>query len=167
MMSSIGEAWIYAGNCPVCQCGLRRVRVCQGGDDGQPLHGYVMCDDCETMWMSPDLHSPRSFPDSDAPACPICQQPLFGSQARWARPIDLVELGWEGQCIVEPMQTPATDNHDLLEPDDLAVDLDSPEPLPVHHHDLHGNHESPAEQLAEVAPQLDQADEAAEPKPGC
>ncbi len=118
------------------------------------------------MWREPDVHSPHSFPDSEAPACPICGQPLFGQQARWATLDDVVELGWHNQCIIEPIHS-STSSDDLLEPDDLAVDLDSPEPLPVHHHDLHGNHETPSEQLAEVTPQLDLADEQSEPKPGC
>ena len=166
MTSGSTEAWIYVGNCPICQCGLRRVRACAGSGGKQKLHGYILCDDCETMWLEPDVHSPHSFPDSESPACPICNQPLFGDQARWASVEDLETLGWQNQCVVEPMQV-ATMPEDLLDPDDLALDLDSPEPLPVHHHDQHGNHEAPKDQLAEVTPQLDRSDENSEPKPGC
>ncbi len=166
MTSSSTDAWIYAGNCPICQCGLRRVRVCSGVAGSGQLHGYILCDDCETLWLEPDVHSPHTFPDSEAPACPICQQPLFGPQSRWASMHDLAVLGWEDQCTVEPIAS-TTGTEDLLEPDDLVIDLDSPEPLPVHHHDLHGNHELPKDQLAEVTPQLDRTDESSEPKPGC
>lgn len=166
MSSGASEAWIYVGNCPICQCGLRRVRVCAGSHGAGQVHGYILCDDCETMWLEPDVHSPHSFPDSESPSCPVCGQPLFGAQARWATVNDLTELGWDKQCIVEPI-LPITHPVDLVEPDDLALDLDSPEPLPVHHHDLHGNHELPKDQLAEVTPQLDRLDETSEPKPGC
>lgn len=166
MTSGETEAWIYVGNCPICQCGLRRVRACGGDGGNSSLHGYILCDDCETMWLEPDVNSPHSFPDSESPSCPVCGQPLFGSQARWASISELVEFGWQNQCIVEPTQS-ALHPDDLLDPDDLAVDLDSPEPLPVHHHDLHGNHEAPKDQLAEVIPQLDRVDEKSEPKPGC
>lgn len=166
MTSSETEAWIYAGNCPICQCGLRRVRACTGRAHEAELHGYILCDDCETLWLEPDVNSPHSFPDSESPACPVCNQPLFGNQARWATPSDLDQLGWHNQCIVEPIQS-SGQLEDLLDPADFAVDLDSPEPLPVHHHDLHGDHESPQDQLAEVTPQLDRSDEKSEPKPGC
>lgn len=166
MTTSATDAWIYVGNCPICQCGLRRVRACSGVSHSAKLHGYILCDDCETMWLEPDPQSPHSFPDSESPACPVCGQPMFGPQARWATVEDLVQLGWHDQCIVEPMHL-AHGPEDLLDPDDLAVDLDSPEPLPVHHHDLHGNHLLPKDQLAEVTPQLDRSDEKAEPKPGC
>ncbi len=160
------DAWIYVGNCPICQCGLRRVRACTGSANNPSLHGYILCDDCETLWLEPDVHSPHQYPDSDVPACPVCQQPLFGPQARWATLQDVQTLGWQAQCIIEPVAS-STSPEDLLDPDDLAIDLDSPEPPPVHHHDNHGNHELPAEQLAEVSSQLDRPDEAAEPKPGC
>ncbi len=166
MNSTNQDAWIYIGNCPVCQCGLRRVRACTGSHANPGLHGYVLCDDCETLWMEPDVHSPHHFPDSDSPKCPICSQPLFGSQARWATQADLMELDWLDQCTIEPFSRPAVDD-DLLDPEDVAFDLDSPAPIPVHHHDAHGNHDSPADQLAEVTPQLDRSDERAEPKPGC
>lgn len=116
--------------------------------------------------MEPDVHAPHSFADTESPACPVCGQPLYGSQAHWATLNDLIQLGWEQQCIVEPV-TAVNHAEDLLDPDDLALDLDSPAPLPVHHHDLHGNHESPKDQLAEVIPQLDRMDETSEPKPGC
>lgn len=164
--TSTTDAWIYVGNCPICQCGLRRVRACTGSHAQPGLHGYILCDDCETLWMEPDVQSKHVYPDSDSPCCPVCQQPLFGTQARWANEQDLWELGWHAHCTIEPIRKPVHDD-DLLDPEDIAIDLDAPEPPPVHHHDGHGDHESPAEQLAEVQPQLDRQDESAEPKPGC
>lgn len=160
------EAWIYAGNCPICGCGLRRLRACSGASATPGLHGYILCDDCETMWLEPDVRSPHSFPDAESPACPVCGQPLFGPQARWASLQDLYEIGWQDECVVEPMNRVEAGD-DLLEPEDFAADLDAPEPIPVHHRDQHGNHDEPSKQIAEVMPQLDRGDEAAEPKPGC
>ncbi len=101
MTSQTPDAWIYVGNCPICQCGLRRVRVCEGNQASQAVHGYIMCDDCETLWLEPSINSPRSFPDSESPACPVCQAPLFGPHARWANLSDVQLLGWHNQCTIE------------------------------------------------------------------
>ena len=55
---------------------------------------------------------------------------------------------------------------ELVEPDDIATDLDAPEPPTTHEQELRES-PSPAEQLADVSPQLDEPDEASEPRPGC
>ena len=166
MNFSATDAWVYVGNCPICQCGLRRVRACSGTPDAPHLHGYVLCDDCETLWRAPELESELPVSPTDACACPVCRQPLYGPQSRWATEQDLVELGWREQCIVEPARAAAGDE-DLLDPEDFATDLDSPEPPESHDHDLLGHNPTPAEQLADIAPQLDEPDEEAEPRPGC
>jgi hypothetical protein len=167
MNSSANDAWIYVSNCPICQCGLRRVRACAGPAEHPHLHGYVLCDDCETVWREPDVRSEHIFPDVETAACPVCREPLYGSQARWATEAEIVALGWREQCIVEPAHRLSIDE-DLLEPEDFATDLDAPEPPETHDQELVGHNISPAEQLAEVTPQIDGAeDESSEPKPGC
>lgn len=118
--------WIFVGNCPICQCGLRRVRACRGPDEMGPIHGYILCDDCETLWLQPDVSSAHAYPDVEAPACPVCRMPLYGAQARWASEKDLVELGWREQCVVEPAYV-AGARVDQFEPD--GVD-ESSEPRP-------------------------------------
>jgi hypothetical protein len=166
MNLSATDAWIYVGNCPICQCGLRRVRVCSGSPERPHLHGYVLCDDCETLWREPSLGSAQALPENELPACPVCRLPLYGPQARWATEQDLVELGWRDQCVVEPVRA-VGDHEDLLDPEDFATDLDSPEPPETHDSDLIGHNLTPAEQLADITPQLDEPDEEAEPRPGC
>lgn len=61
-----------------------------------------MCDDCETLWLQPEVSSAQTFPDAESPCCPVCRAPLYGAQARWATEKDLTDLGWREQCIVEP-----------------------------------------------------------------
>lgn len=56
---------------------------------------------------------------------------------------------------------------DLLEPEDIATDLDAPAPLDLHGRDGSSEETAPREQLEEVTPQIDASDESAEPKPGC
>ncbi len=165
MNSSNDDAWIHVGNCPVCQCGLRRVRACTGA--GLGLHGYILCDDCETLWPDPSPGAEQSFPDMEQPACPICRQPLFGPQARWATLSDLSALGWQDQCIIEPKDIPNL-NDDLLDPEDLAADLDAPE-HPTHERLGLVNNYPPTllVDLQESSETNETADESAEPKPGC
>lgn len=158
------DAWINVGNCPVCQCGLRRVRACMGSPEVPHLHGYILCDDCETLWLEPEQSSGQHLTQIESPACPVCRLPLYGPQSRWATEQDLLELGWREQCVIEPVRAAADD--DLLEPEDIATDLDAPQPPVAHEHDP--DHDlSPAEQLADVTPQIDELDEASEPRPGC
>ena len=73
--------------------------------------------------------------------------------------------GWQDKCVIEPARAAA--DEDLLEPEDFATDLDSPEPPEAHDQDSQGHTPTPAERLAEVMPQLDEPDEANEPRPGC
>lgn len=168
MNSSPSDVWIYVSNCPICQCGLRRVRACTGTGDQAPLHGYVLCDDCETVWREPNLRSEQEPSDASQAACPVCHQPLYGPQARWATEEDIVALGWRSQCVVEAVRLPNQEGEDLLEPEDVATDLDFPQPPEIHPHEHQGHVATPAEELAEVTPQIDGAeDESSEPKPGC
>jgi len=170
MASSPPDVWIYVNNCPICQCGLRRVRACTGTPENPHLHGFVLCDDCETVWLEPDPKSEPLYPDAETttgPVCPVCREPLYGPQSRWATEQDVIALGWRDQCVVEPVRLPSQ-KEDLLVPEDIATDLDSPEPPELHAHELHGHIATPGEELAEVAPQIDGTeDESSEPKPGC
>ena len=129
------------------------------------LHGYVLCDDCEKLWLSPEIGTEQRCQPDVTPTCPLCHAAVYGQHARWASESDVIELGWREQCVVEPMC--AAGDEDLLDPEDFATDLDSPEPPELHDQGSHGHLPSPAEQLADVTPQLDEPDEDNEPKPGC
>ena len=126
------NVWIYVGNCPICQCGLRRVRVCTGPDASGPIHGYVLCDDCETLWMDTDVATRHTFPEAETPKCPVCQMPLYGPQSRWATENDLVELGWRDRCIVEAASVPPDACDGLSLDDELPNEFgdESAEPRP-------------------------------------
>lgn len=78
------------------------MRVC-AGRDAIPQHGLIMCDECEAIWMSPDPESPHVYPDAESAACPICQNPLFGDEVRFASQSDLEQLGWAG--AIDPALT--------------------------------------------------------------
>lgn len=97
---------IYAGQCPVCESGLCRVRIC-GITEGHP-HGLVICDDCEAIWMSPDLSGPHYYSDPVHPVSPVDGDAIWSDQNRWATPDDIGQLGWYGQVTIEPPNGDAT-----------------------------------------------------------
>ncbi len=78
--------------CPVCGGGLCGIRIC-GLADEHP-HGFILCDECEAIWLQPDVTSPHQYADAEQPQCPICQQALWGPQSRWANWDDCSELNW-------------------------------------------------------------------------
>ena len=162
-MSSIPPSpWIHIGECPVCVDGLCRVRSCE--DDQGRRHLYAMCDECEAIWVQPDTSSLKTYPRGNDPLCPLCARPLFGDQARWAEPEDIVaDVDWSLAAIFEMpngLEQPQVD--DLLVVDDIAADLDAPEA-----HRESSEHDSAT---SEGTPGIKFADSSYgqdEPKPGC
>ena len=127
MLEPDETTWIYAGNCPVCQCGLRRIRVSETADG--ELRGYVLCDECEAIWLTPDATSDYRFPRAEKPECPVSGGPLYGPQSRWATVSDVQALGWLDQVTIDTGIEPKIETgitSALLAPDDKAGDLDAP-----------------------------------------
>ncbi|TWT79585.1 hypothetical protein CA13_09890 [Planctomycetes bacterium CA13] len=93
--------------CPICGGGLCGVRICglNANDETNELvghyelvkpHGLIVCDECEAIWLEPDTSTPHQYPDACDARCPICSEPLWGKQSRWADLRDIAELGWTG-----------------------------------------------------------------------
>lgn len=90
--------------CPICGGGLCGIRLCglepgggqrrlaRFGDDG--IHGLVVCDECEAIWLEPDVSTVHQYPSIVDPRCPVCDGPLWGPQSRWADQADLEVVGW-------------------------------------------------------------------------
>jgi len=79
--------------CHVCGCGLCGIRIC--GLSTEHPHGLIICDECEALWTEPNTHADPIWRDAENPTCPICGQPLWGPDSRWANRGDLVHLGWQ------------------------------------------------------------------------
>lgn len=102
--------------CPICGGGLCGIRICgiQPRDEGAPIakeyenaHGLIVCDECEAIWLEPDVTTDHQYPNSEDAGCPICTAYLWGEASRWAGPADITALGWEESV-----------NHDLdINPD--------------------------------------------------
>ncbi len=86
--------------CPICGGGLCGIRICvlEGCEDGpgQPgIHGLVVCDECDAIWLEPDVSTVHQYPALDNAKCPICNLPLWGEQSHWAEMAEIQRLGWE------------------------------------------------------------------------
>ncbi|WP_231612192.1 hypothetical protein [Novipirellula galeiformis] len=99
------------GECPICGGGLCGVRICgfpaetetpsQTGKltnvKNRPLpHGLVVCDECEAIWLEPDLTTRHQYPNGCDARCPVCLEPLWGEQGHWASAEEIDILGWGG-----------------------------------------------------------------------
>ncbi len=87
--------------CPICGGGLCGIRICgltpadsESQQRGDSIHGLVVCDECEAIWLDPDVKSDHVYPNPADSACPICCQPLWGPNSRWATEDDVRALGW-------------------------------------------------------------------------
>ena len=58
-------------------------------------HGLVVCDECDAIWLEPDLTTAHQYPDVKNAKCPVCHDALWGANSRWATRDDLARLGWE------------------------------------------------------------------------
>ncbi|TWU42398.1 hypothetical protein [Novipirellula artificiosorum] len=104
--------------CPICGGGLCGVRICglrrQDNQMASGGHGLIVCDECEAIWLEPDVSAPHQYPDACDARCPICNEPLWGAQSRWADADDLELLAWSRFV-----------NHDLDVQTESFLDLDS------------------------------------------
>ena len=126
MSENQAAPWIHIGECPVCVNGLCRVRTCCSLT-GKP-HLYAMCDECESLWLTPTTDAPRRFPDASDPKCPICQQPLYGEQAHWSNADELPGTEWFANSIFDVPSDDMLDPNSLANMEDLSDDQDEPEP---------------------------------------
>ncbi|QDV27423.1 hypothetical protein [Aureliella helgolandensis] len=142
------EPWIHLGECPFCQGGLRRIRVCQSGTPAQ--HLFAMCDECEALWTAPDLDAAMSFPNLDAPQCPICAASLYGPGTGWATLEEIVGTPWAAAVQIDD---PADDEG--------GVEGGAPENLAA------GPPKKPLVSQGDSDPDADLTYGQDDPKPGC
>jgi hypothetical protein len=96
--------------CPICGGGLCGIRIVgddsAANDDGAqlknsplseampPPHGLIICDECEAIWLEPDVSTVHQYPDLENAVSPISGQPIWGRGSRWATMEDIETLGW-------------------------------------------------------------------------
>ncbi|GAB5403576.1 MAG: hypothetical protein Aurels2KO_18070 [Aureliella sp.] len=110
---SAGDAplsWVHAGSCPICGDGLRRARFC--ADATGEKHFYLLCDECEALWITPDDSGEQKYASMEDPMCPICSATMYGSSAGWVESNDVDTTPWPAKLTV----TSALDDDDEEEP---------------------------------------------------
>lgn len=81
----------YVDFCTVCDGGTLGVRVCAAGD-----HCVILCDECDAVWLSPDLSDEPQFPDQPQLPCPHCGASLCEPASHWADQEEVQAAGWSG-----------------------------------------------------------------------
>ena len=79
----------HLGTCPICNQGLLGVRTC-----GNCLASFVLCDECESIWETPDTTEPAGYPDQPDAPCPQCESSLVADPSRWATLEEIEQLDW-------------------------------------------------------------------------
>lgn len=81
-------------SCPVCGGGLCGIRAFFD-QDAVLIHGLVVCDECEAIWLQPDTQGVHVYADPESPLCPLSGMGLYDSKvSRWANASDVAMLGW-------------------------------------------------------------------------
>ncbi len=77
--------------CPVCRTGVIGVRRCA---DGKNL--VLMCEECETVWASPDRINSTNALDAEPPGFEVKQLgvAIAGGSAGWATEAETASKGW-------------------------------------------------------------------------
>lgn len=91
--------------CPLCGGGLCGIRICgiqrdnlseqDANVSSESPHGLVVCDECDAIWLEPDLTTAHHYPDVENAKCPVCHDALWGANSRWANREDLILLQWD------------------------------------------------------------------------
>ncbi len=79
-------------SCPVCRTGMLGIRRCA---DGKTL--VVMCEECEAVWVSPELISISNALDAAPPTFEVTEIriAIASGAAGWSNHEEIVAKGWE------------------------------------------------------------------------
>ena len=114
----MSDLFYHLGTCPFCDQGLLGVRTC-----GNCLASFVICDECEAVWETPDTSEPASLLELPDIPCPHCESSLVADPSRWATLDEIEQLDWQDHIQGEysSLESDAADEAPL-QFDDLADD---------------------------------------------
>ncbi|MEN1680047.1 MAG: hypothetical protein AAGJ46_10665 [Planctomycetota bacterium] len=70
---------LYLDCCRLCKTGPLRLRRC-----GSCASTWIVCDECDALWTSPDLSASPVIEDSATLPCPGCGASLWAAGSSWA-----------------------------------------------------------------------------------
>jgi len=88
----MADSVISFGQCPVCQGGQCRVRICQAGSKTLPI---VLCDECEAYWPTPDLSQTASFLEAETGRVGDSEYYAWGPAGHWATSEEISRIDWQ------------------------------------------------------------------------
>ncbi|XZE34451.1 hypothetical protein SH501x_005271 [Pirellulaceae bacterium SH501] len=116
---------LYIRQCPVCEQGLARPRICRPPSPRTASEkasnnavsrqiepnsvAFVICDECDAVWTDPTFMERITTKVDSDPACPQCQEPLWGPQSHWATLEEIYLLGWYNYIQIASLQTESDD----------------------------------------------------------
>lgn len=86
----------HLGFCSSCKTGPLLVRLC--GGCGLPC---VLCDECDAMWVGPEVDAPPMFPAEEDASCLHCGGSLWSEESSWASADRLTEMGWGAYIVAK------------------------------------------------------------------
>lgn len=79
----------YVGFCRICKTGPLGLRIC-----GACEAISIMCDECDSVWSTPDLAAPPITARGEVLPCPTCGASLHDASAHWARRAEIAARAW-------------------------------------------------------------------------
>ncbi|WP_298869096.1 hypothetical protein [uncultured Gimesia sp.] len=79
----------YIGTCPFCEQGNLGVRICSKIE-----HTVILCDECDALWLSPEITEKPVFLEEPNLPCPNCLGNLTDAPARWSSLGEIFMRGW-------------------------------------------------------------------------
>jgi hypothetical protein len=76
--------------CPVCGTISLSIRVC-GGEDEEII---VLCEECDAIWLEPDLSGEPYFPEEHNMLCPSGKGTIASPESYWANEAQIKAKGW-------------------------------------------------------------------------
>lgn len=87
---------LHVGRCSVCEEGSIGIRVAASG---KAVVG--MCDECDTVWLDPQLRDGPHFPAQPDLPCPKEGSSLRNPPAHWASATEAADAGWTNAILGE------------------------------------------------------------------
>ena len=82
--------YLLGSQCPVCGVVALGIRVCVGTDESL----IVLCDECDAVWIHPELNDEPYFPESHDYLCLNSDRTLKSPKSYWATEEQIKAIGW-------------------------------------------------------------------------
>jgi hypothetical protein len=82
--------YLLGSECPVCGVVALGIRVCVGTDESL----IVLCDECDSIWLDPELKDGSYASEHPEWLCPDSDRTLKSPKSYWATEEQIKAIGW-------------------------------------------------------------------------